>query len=774
MNVFELFAKIGLDTTSYDKGLEGAEKSTKSFGTNLKKGLAVAAGVTTAAITATAAAAGVAGKAFLNAANDVATYGDDVDKNSQKLGISAKAYQQWDFILQHSGSSIDGLKKGLTTLSTAMGELQDASTKTIDTTQINKTKLAYDKATLSVKDAQKAYKNAVKEHGKNSSEAQKAAIKVKEAQLKASEAQNAYAVACEGSAPKISNAASAVQSLGIKTTDATGKLRAQEDVFSDVVKALQGIENESDRTAKAVAIFGKAAAADLGPLLNTSADDTEAMKKQIIDLGGVMSDKAVKDAAAYKDSLQNMSTAFDGLKRNMIGEFLPSLTAVTDGLAKVFSGDESGIGNVKSGLQSLVDNLTKMAPKFFNLAGQIINSLISGFGPMLPQLVSTIFQVITQAITTVSGMVPQLMPSIISGIEGAMKALITALPIVINGVTQLIMALVNWLSSEDNVKTLVNAIVTMVTEMVNSFGMILPVLLPAVVTIIGEVAKALTEPDNVEMLLKAILTVIGAIAVAIVKSLPILIDAVKNIFKNLGNLMADFLGAGADLVADGIGVIVKTVKSWGNSVKTFITNLINGIKTGITNWINNLKQAFTDGFNAIKDKVSTILSNIGSFVGSVIDKIKELPSKVVSIGKDLVEGLWKGISNKIDWVKDKIKSMGEGITKAIKKVFGVASPSKVFMSVGNFLAEGLGIGYEQGMKDVQKNILGISENLTDSIIAKTPNFTTAGASNASKTIYGGNITMNIYATEGQDIRELAKEVSRELQNLVTDKEKAYA
>ena len=67
MNVFELFAKIGLDTSEYEKGLEGAEKSASSFGANLKKGIGVAAGVTTAAITATTAATVAGTKAFATA-----------------------------------------------------------------------------------------------------------------------------------------------------------------------------------------------------------------------------------------------------------------------------------------------------------------------------------------------------------------------------------------------------------------------------------------------------------------------------------------------------------------------------------------------------------------------------------------------------------------------------------------------------------------------------------------------------------------------------------
>ena len=58
MNVFDLYAKIALDTGDYEKGLEDASAKTSSFADKLKTGLATAAKVGAAAIGA--AAAGIA------------------------------------------------------------------------------------------------------------------------------------------------------------------------------------------------------------------------------------------------------------------------------------------------------------------------------------------------------------------------------------------------------------------------------------------------------------------------------------------------------------------------------------------------------------------------------------------------------------------------------------------------------------------------------------------------------------------------------------------
>ena len=51
--------------------------------------------------------------------NKVATLGDEIDKNSQKMGMSAEGYQQWSYILERCGASMDSMKGAMKKLSTA-------------------------------------------------------------------------------------------------------------------------------------------------------------------------------------------------------------------------------------------------------------------------------------------------------------------------------------------------------------------------------------------------------------------------------------------------------------------------------------------------------------------------------------------------------------------------------------------------------------------------------------------------------------------------------
>jgi len=78
---------------------------------------------------------------------------------------------------------------------------------------------------------------------------------------------------------------------------------------------------------------------------------------------------------------------------------------------------------------------------------------------------------------------------------------------------------------------------------------------------------------------------------------------------------------------------------------------------------------------------------------------------MIEIGGNLVKGIWDGISNMTQWIKDKIFGFAKGITSSIKKFFGIESPSKIFKEeIGKNLALGVGEGFSDEMEDVIKDM----------------------------------------------------------------------
>ena len=672
------------------------EQGGSSFASKLATGITAASATIAAAVTAATAAAVTVGKEFIEAANDVAAYGDEVDKTSQKLGISAQAYQEWDYVMQLAGTDMSSMTTGFKTLT------------------------------------------------------------------------NHIADATAGS----EDAIAMFESVGISLTDLQNM--STEDIFAATVAGLQEMEEGADRSALAVDLFGKSGQ-NMAALFNMTNEETEEAIALANEYGMVMSDDAVQASADYTDALTTLENTFTGLKNNLMSQFLPSITTVMDGLSAIFAGDKTGITAIKSGIEELVGNISAISPQLFELASAIITSLLAGFGPMLPSVVESIFSFINEALITLTGLLPQLMPVITTGLQSVLSILLDSTPLIISSLLTLITDLVTWLASGDNITRFVNGLIELVGEIASQLSVVLPVILPALVQIVTELASALTNADNIGILVAAVLEVAAAIFVALVECVPVLIDFTIDTLLNLADIIADGLEFIMPYIISFATNALNTFKSWGENVKNAITNFINNVRTSITTWLTNLRTSFSTAFTTIQTKISEIVNKAKNLVSNIITTISELPSKVISIGQNLVEGLWNGINNKITWVKNKIWGMGSQITSAIKSVFGIASPSKVFAEVGDFLAQGLGVGFESGMDDVESDMLDSMEGLTGNMTAEVSAYGAQGAAmlGNNSTYNGGAITINVYGAEGQDVNSLADVIAVRLEEMTTRKAAVY-
>lgn len=685
------------------------EQSGQDFGNALATGIKATAAVVAAATAAVAGAAIATGKAFIQAANDVSEWGNTVDKESQKMNMTAEGYQTWAFILEHAGASIDGMKNAMKKLTIAAEEGNDA----------------FD------------------------------ALGISEEQLAA---------------------------------------MSPEETWNATIEALQNVADEGERTALANELLGKGAV-ELAPLFNMTAEETDELKTQVKELGGIMSDDAVKAAAEYQDELQNMNVALDGVKNNMMSKFLPGMSQVMKGLSLVFSGN-GGIEEIKAGLGEITANIVELSPEFFEIASAIVTSVLEGFGAMLPVAASSIFGFISDALVTVTGLLPSLLPVITTGISTLMSTVLDCLPLITSSLLTLVTDLVTWLASGTNVKTFVDGIVKLVGAVVSQIGLVLPVLLPAVVSIVGDVATCLTTPDNIAILLNAVLLVVGAVIQALVNVVPKFIDYYVGLVTNIADVIIGFTNWVEPYVSQGLNYVLGLFNSWGSSIKSFFSGIVStitstvsnwvgnikativnftiGIYNTVTGWIYNLQNGFINGFNSITSWVGNILGSIGQFVSDVVSTLSGLPGQIVSIGSDMAEGLINGLD--VDWVVEQVKKLGKKAIKALKETLGIASPSKEFEKIGYFSALGFGGGWSDEMDNIADDMVDGMTDLTGSMSAEVTAYGAGGAATIgdTTTYNGGAVTMNIYGAEGQDVNELADVIAEKLGDMTARKGAVYA
>ena len=108
-----------------DETKETAEETDKAETSFANVGAAVGkvATAVTAAAAAIGAAAMAAAKQVWDMATEVATAGDEIDKESQKLGLTAQSYQELSYAMEMSGSSISDLSKGTINITNALADM---------------------------------------------------------------------------------------------------------------------------------------------------------------------------------------------------------------------------------------------------------------------------------------------------------------------------------------------------------------------------------------------------------------------------------------------------------------------------------------------------------------------------------------------------------------------------------------------------------------------------------------------------------------------------
>ena len=620
--LFDFFAKLTLDSTEYDQGLDDAKEKASGFGGSLKS----AAKVGMAAFAAVGSAAVGAGAALVKGTGDVAAYGDNIDKMSQKMGLSIEAYQEWDAVLQHSGTSIEAMKGGMKTLSVA------------------------------VESGNKAF-----------------------------------------------------QELGMSQEELAGM--SQEELFEKTVTALQNVEDETQRTYLATKLLGKGGI-ELGALLNTSAEDTQAMRDRVHELGGVMSDEAVKAAAAYQDSLQDMTTAISGVKRGILAEFMPSLTTMMDGITNIFANDsDKGIKQLEDGFDQLFVTIDQSAPKAAKTAMAIFTAIGGAIEKNLPMIVqkgadlvvnlasgaiegipkavegfATVFEVIYETLTDA---LPGMIEAGVSIIEQLGEGAAEAIPQLLENILPMVLGLSETI--REGAGRFVDAGIDLFLNLMQGFMDSLPTLIEQLPQIIINLAGVIN--DNAPKLIAGGIKLIQMLITGIINAVPALIDNFPQIFQavlavwsalnwiDLGTKVITFIKTG---VQNLFTQIPNTIKDIGNKAIEFFKGV---------DWANAGSQAINFIKSAIMGLFSAIPSALTSIGNAAVSAFKGI--NWWDLGANIIRGIVNGISSNVGAIVDAAKNAAKAAFDAAKNFLGIKSPSRLFREqVGAMIPRGLAGGIE--------------------------------------------------------------------------------
>lgn len=577
----------------------------KSAGLNIAGGIGSALEGATSLVAAGAAA--VTG-AITKGSADVAAYGDNIDKMSQKMGLSAQAYQEWDAVMQHSGTSMEAMKSSMKTLANAA----ETNNKAFEELGITQEQLA----TMSQEQLFEATIAAL-QNVEDTTTRTYLAGKV------------------------LGKGATELGALLNTSAEDTQKMR-------DRVHELGGVMG--DDAVKAAAQFQ---------------DNMQDMQTAISGLGRGMMSELLPSMNEIIAGFTSLITGEEGATEALTKGFEGLFDSLTDIIGNI-------VDKITEMMPSILEGMTTILPKIIEMAAQLIISFAEALVSALPQLITTVIPALLEAavelIVSFGKALIEAAPKLIEACFELFKTLRESFDFsnFLESGSNMLQNIMDGITAE--LPGLLDKGVEIVTNIVTGILNDLPKLIETAGKLITQFATFFLQ--NMPKILEAGTKLLLNIVNGIVNNLPKLIEsAVKVItqfiktlsenfpkivetgFKLLGELGAGLLKAIPDLLKSLPKIFTAIIKAFTEVDWLGLgVNIIKGIAKGIISAVGTIVEAAIDAarsaFNAAKEWLG----------------IASPSKKGIWMGQMLDDGFALGIEKNSSDVEDAITDLSENAT----------------------------------------------------------------------------------------------------------------
>lgn len=519
------------------------------------------------------------------------------------------------------------------------------------------------------------------------------------------------------------------EDLGIKIKDSAGNLRQPNEIFEDVADIFHNTEDGIGKTALAVELFGKSGA-DLIPMLNDGKAGLKAFYAEAERLGLALSNEMIAKGDAFSDQLENIGEQVKGVKLQLGAALIPALSAATEKISKV------------------IDKITKWVQENPELAATIGNIAMTT-GKWIAILGTAAI-----AIGSVAFIILQF--------RKAFRAMSDAVTI---GISIFKNIKNTFLVVDKAMKgyTKTQKLATVATKLFNKALKANPILtIISLIIALGPVVYSVIKNwDKIAAWFKKLWDAIVGIFKAAWEAIKKVWSTVTGWFSNLWG----GIKAGAGKAWEGIKNTINKAregvqKAWG-SVKGWFSNLWGNVKSGISNawggikdWFSNLQPV--EWMRGAWENVGTFFENLGP--------------RFYEWGKNLLQGLWNGITSMVDKIVEGMKNIGRRIANGFKSILGINSPSRLFAEYGLNITQGLVVGLDRGGAIVENATEGVAmqatRGITQSMQSSTVNTSTiVGGGNTGPSItyapqitFAGSTTQEVRDEFGKMLKQHANEI----------------
>lgn len=439
----------------------------------------------------------------------------------------------------------------------------------------------------------------------------------------------------------------------------------------------------------------------------------EVVKQAISNFAGAVTNifNSIMNSAPMQWFISFMGTTFKQIWQDLqgiFGQIANSLKPLFDALGKVFG--------------AIGDFISKHSAVFLNVL-KVIGIVIGGI--VLAPLAIAIGAVIAgiKILSVVLGFVNKHFETIKKVVLTVLKVVFAPLLIAIGAVVLAFKAIVWVVQTLWQIFSFVfNAIWAVVSFVFNAIMLLWNTILSPVFNAIIFILQSLFSIwwSIFTGILSVVTTIISTIAQIIFVVLQAAWNFIYNNFlKPIGSFFAAIFTGIWNVISTILGLIWDGIQWYFNTVFGFVKSIFNAV-LGFVRWAwNGIKGAIIDpiaaAVRAVWDRIVGIKNAVVNGVNAAWNWIKDQFNKFVNVGKDLIDGLVRGVGNAKDAVVNKVKEICSGALNAVKNFFGIKSPSRVMARMGDFLMQGFSNGMDKAGSAVVNTAEMISQRVTDGV-----------------------------------------------------------
>lgn len=394
--------------------------------------------------------------------------------------------------------------------------------------------------------------------------------------------------------------------------------------------------------------------------------------------------------------------------------------------------------NLATGMADETADIDQLITNFIDSVGTAAENIL----PRITIAVDGMIKVVERLVPKIPPLIAQFLPVVIKGIMNLLNGIVEVLPMIVDTILEVIPQLLTALI--DMLPTILSTLVTIVVQVIQALAEMLPTIVQAIMDILPMLIDELIAaiPQLIEAAVQFLMAIVQAIPIIITSLLENLPHIIDTIINGLVGAIPQLVDGSIMLfmaMLDAIPVIIDALIA---NLPQIITSIVNGLINGISAIIQGAIQLFMGIIKAIPQFIAQLIPRIPEIVMAIVNGLIEGIPQIIDVGKQMIEGLWEGIKNAGSWLWDKISGFFGGIMDGICDFLGIASPSKLFENlIGKNMALGIGVGFEDEMKDVNKQIqnaiqvddIGINAHVATNMDAQN-----SGGSGKSVVVYQTN------------------------------------